>query len=556
MPQRRIDWYFPRQSLPSPPLSGTSFLDLPYPLRRRIYLLTGLVRFCPINFNQEGLNFYKYCGKHSLKNACFYKARKFYGRGFGKDFIYSCSCTPLPIPLLYVSRIISDEVSSILYSQNKFTISQSDSWGLRPLRNLSSKALKLLKSLTIRLNNCSCVFDYEWFTIPAVHPCHPLCQSHGCHDRPLGNVARQDRAVLDEWQNIVNILAANVPFQSLSLSFVCDTRDFQTAQIVVESLGYLPLLRNCSIRLRQNPDWPTYCLAQSTSLQLIGQAPEEKLGQNNQHLPNEILEQILSYTELVAPFQLEWCPDHGLVPFDCCKTCTDTLDCCCCSFYHAAYATSCSCWRLPLSLFLVCRKVHQIAISVFYSYNEFVILPAGIKSRLYYPPSPLIQVPIIQFFERLPFKAFSYLRSITLAFPDFMPRSVLSDQGGMRTWEHAIDVITQRIDLPRFSLTVLVENSKNNTSREPAEEWLHAYKKFVRPLTRLKKLSNLFIHLAWPYGSEEQYENMLEKSVLGEHYDAINHGKYRAKPPFWHDYWSQEGRVLQADGLKLWPPDY
>lgn len=49
---------------------------------------------------------------------------------------------------------------------------------------------------------------------------------------------------------------------------------------------------------------------------------------------------------------------------------------------------------------------------------------------------------------------------------------------------------------------------------------------------------------------------MLEKSVLGEHYDAINHGKYRAKPPFWHDYWSQEGPVLQADGLKLWPPDY
>lgn len=489
MLQRRIDWYFPRQSLPSPP-SGTSFLDLPYPLRRRIYLLAGLVRFCPINFNQEGLNFYKYRGKHSLKNACFYKARQFYGRDFGEDFIYSCSCTPLPISLLYVSRVISDEVSSILYSQNKFTISRSDSWGLRPLRNLSSKALQLLQSLTIRLNNCSCVFDYEWFTTPAVHPCPPLCQSHGRHDRPLGNIARQDRAVLDEWQNLVNILTANVHFRSLRLSFVCDTRDFQTAQIVIESLSYLPPLRDCSIRLRQNPDWPTYCLARSTNLQLIGQTSEEKLDQTDRHIPNEILEQILSYTELVAPFQIEWCPDRGLVPFDCCKTCTDTLDCCCCSFYYAAYATSCSCWRLPLSLFLVCRKVHQIAMSVFYSYNEFVILPAGIKSRLYYPrPSPLIQVPIIQFFERIPFKVFPYLRSITLAFPDFMPQSILSDRGGMKTWEHAIGVIAQRIDLPRFSLTVLIENPRNNTSREPAEEWLQAYKKFVHPLTRLKKNS-------------------------------------------------------------------
>ena len=60
-----ISWYFPRQSLTSPP-SGTSFLDLPYPLRHRIYLLVGLVCFCPINFNQEGLKCYKYCGKHSL----------------------------------------------------------------------------------------------------------------------------------------------------------------------------------------------------------------------------------------------------------------------------------------------------------------------------------------------------------------------------------------------------------------------------------------------------------------------------------------------------------
>lgn len=207
------------QSLPSP-ISETSFLGLPYFLRRRIIVSPGLVRFCHINFNQEGINIYKYQGKHSLKNACFYKARQFYGRDFGKDFIYRCSCTPLPISLLYVSRVISDEVSSILYSQNTFIISPSDSWGLWLLCNPSSKALQLLQSLTLRLNNCSCVFDYEWFTIPAVHPCHPLCQSHGRHGRLLGNVARQDRAVLDGWQNIVNILAANVHCQSLHLSFV------------------------------------------------------------------------------------------------------------------------------------------------------------------------------------------------------------------------------------------------------------------------------------------------------------------------------------------------
>lgn len=163
---------------------------------------------------------------------------------------------------------------------------------------------------------------------------------------------------------------------------------------------------------------------------------------------------------------------------------------------------------------------------------------------------------MIQFFEKLPLNAFPYLRSLTLTFPDFMPQSVLSDrQGGMKTWEHAIGVIAQRIDFPRLSLTILIENPRNNTSREPAEDWLQAYKKIVRPLTRLKRMLNLFIHLSRPYGSEEEYESMLKKSVLGEYYDAISRGKYHVKRPFWDDCWS-ERPVFQSDGLKLCPPDY
>ena len=126
----------------------------------------------------------------------------------------------------------------------------------------------------------------------------------------------------------------------------------------------------------------------------------------------------------------------------------------------------------------------------------------------------------------------------------------------MKTWEHAIGVIAQRINPPKFTLTVLIENLRNNTSQEPAEEeWLQAYKRIVRPLTRLKKLLNLFIHLSWPYGSEERYESILERRVLGEHYDAVSRGKYHVKLPLWDEYCSEEP-VFQADGLKLWPPDY
>ena len=34
--------------------AGLCFLDLPYKIRRRIYILSGLVRVCPINLNNEG----------------------------------------------------------------------------------------------------------------------------------------------------------------------------------------------------------------------------------------------------------------------------------------------------------------------------------------------------------------------------------------------------------------------------------------------------------------------------------------------------------------------
>lgn len=34
----------------------TSFLDLPYHVRRRVYIMAGLVRVCPVNMNTESLD--------------------------------------------------------------------------------------------------------------------------------------------------------------------------------------------------------------------------------------------------------------------------------------------------------------------------------------------------------------------------------------------------------------------------------------------------------------------------------------------------------------------
>ena len=119
---------------------------------------------------------------------------------------------------------------------------------------------------------------------------------------------------------------------------------------------------SCHRRLGTHPDPQGLAV-----YRLLGYRPVEQTRRDEPkpyHLPTEILIRILEYLELIAPFDLEWSPDRGLVPFDCCKTCTATLVCCTCSHYHGFYSETCTCWRLSLSLFLVSRHVHNIAKSI------------------------------------------------------------------------------------------------------------------------------------------------------------------------------------------------
>ncbi|KAK6815395.1 hypothetical protein RU639_008974 [Aspergillus parasiticus] len=550
MTQRRIDSYFSYVSIPDTP-SGTSFLDLPYPLRRYIYILSGLVRFCPISFNRSELDGPK-CEHPYREEGCFYKRRRFDGRyilGSDEDFVNRCSCPPLPIPLLYGSRTISDEVSSILYSENKFTISRSGSWGLRPLRRLGRHAIQSLRSLTITLNNCSCVFQYGRTTYPLMFPCHPTCRTNGLHDKPLGSVARQDRAVLQEWQAILQNLADNIQPRSLRLNFICDTRDLQTARGIVESLECLPLLRDCSIRLGQDRNWSTYSLAQSISLQLTGKTLQNLGHPTTPHLPDEVLEHILSFTELVAPIQVEWCPDRGLAPFDCCKTCNDSLEGCCCSAYHAAYATGCTCWRLPLSIFLVNKRMNRIATSIFYSRNTFFIATHHNNCVMWTEKEEPHSVPTIttQFFNRLPSHAWPHLRSITVGFFDSSPQCITD-------WKQGIDIMAKNLDLSKFTLSLQID-----APRHPGDECLQSWLSLVQPLIHLGKIKRLFVYLSglsqYYETKGKEYEAILERTVLGDNYDAMQHGKYDAKVPLWYDGNSREGPVYQADGRLVWDPE-
>lgn len=576
MVQRKLDYYLQRSiqpkpsSLPSP--CAPSFLDLPYQIRYRIYVLVGLVRFCPISFNQEGPRARYYLSKDNQSSdyTCFFESRKFMGRLYERDCRPACHCPPLPFSLLYISCAISKEVSHILYSENSFTIGRSDSWGLKPLRNLNVSALSCLRVLTVRLNHCECLYEGEFRSLRSIQgpefqglfSCHPLCQHYGAHDQPLRSRARQHAAILQEWQDMVGRLAAHCRLESLRLDLVCDTQDMETAHDVVNRLSPLQNLGACSIRLSQRPSWQHSALARQTACRLVDRLPEQ-IPENKPktyHLPPEILSHILEYSELVAPFDLEWSPDRGLVPFDCCKECTATLDCCTCSFYHGAHSRSCMCWRLPLSIFLVGRQVYNIAKTVFYQRNRFIVLPEG--GRLDDLGSCRVAFPALtHLFTRLPPNTAPLLRSIGLVVS--LP---VSAQGAayaqlLTEMGNVIRLLLTACNTRTLKLALFMDHTYEiGHDPEPEAILQSSYQNLTKRFGEIRNLQDLFIYLQWPNCSTAdgtvRYSSELEKEILGSGYDSKARGKWAHLPRLWFNGMSREGPVFAADGRRIWPKPY
>ncbi|KAK8073408.1 hypothetical protein PG994_004307 [Apiospora phragmitis] len=536
MVQRKLDYYLQRsmqpERSPPPPPCALSFLDLPYHVRRRIYLLAGLVRFCPINLNQEGPRARHYLMKDDLVSdyACYFESRKFMGKLYEHDCRPACYCPPLPFSLLYISRALSKEVSHTLYSENSFTISKSDSWGLKPLQNLNAAALSSLRILAVRLNNCECIYKGAFQSlrtsqgpeVQSLFSCHPLCQGHGFHDQPLQSRARQHTAILQEWQYIVGELSSHCQLDSLRLDLVCDTQNMDSAQDVVNLLSPIQNLRACSIRLNQKPSWQHSTLARLTACRLGGGLPRqtEEEKPKTYYLPPEILSRILEYSELVAPFDLEWSSDRGLVPFDCCTKCTATLDFCACSFYHGAHSLTCTCWRLPLHIFLVSRQVYEISKTIFYQRNRFIILPKS--GRLDDLKAGELTLPgITEWVKMLPPGTVKLLRSVGLVVP--VPHSVTSPSyiRLLAKWENAVRLLLTTCESRKLSLSLFMGH-KEDWGRGPEPEAIlrSTYQAWSRSVQGICELQDLFIYIQWPdYTTADdtiRYSSELEKRYLAQ----------------------------------------
>lgn len=394
--QTSIRRYFPATYIPPPPKDAT-FLDLPYHVRRQIYLYAGLVRKCPIDLNspkssdQDG----EYIsgddeGFHNHQsNTAPYKCldRNNWLWHLDRDLIndssesvHGCHCEPLPSQLLFVARRVYNDVVPIIYSQNRFTVSVNHHNRLRPLLRLGSRELSHLALLTVRLDACTCVGTYRQGARERedrdFYGSHPKCFHPAIH-------LRTNNWVASEWSNIATRLAQYIQPNNLDLTLVCGNFPCQSSSSAVVGATSALKLRECRVRLGTEKDPTLSGLAESTCLSATDRITASSFPFAS--LPSELQQNIFYQSDLVYDKTLEWNPIQKVFTTNdwrlswgqppCCGTCARHDAVCCCSVQFSAFSSTCTCASASLQKLLVSRKVREQASRAFYTCNDFSIGP-------------------------------------------------------------------------------------------------------------------------------------------------------------------------------------
>ena len=158
---------------------------------------------------------------------------------------YNCDSVNPPHSLLYISKSIGNEVASIFWTENTFSVCRNEIGGLSVLKSIPKSRLATITSLVVRLNCCGSCCNCE---NPACRDwSHPICESAFCD--PLQREDTDFELMLGKWRSFCQYLAPRITPKQLQLYVICDSADVATAEEIVKPLLLLPLLKECSIRL-------------------------------------------------------------------------------------------------------------------------------------------------------------------------------------------------------------------------------------------------------------------------------------------------------------------
>jgi len=423
MHQQRLESYFPPlHPSPSPSRSSSrrvSFLDIPAPIRMRIYEACQIVpapgvTWSPISMNHGRTNgptclfdgqddddsvydFYDlgFCHRCQVTEVT---SNRPHGQAMPWRVLHSSDCEPLPLALFYTCRTLYAELVDVFYSKNRFDIAYTGRGGLSVLETLTTRAITSLRDLTIRMTFRAC--RPECGVRKHQLDCHHSCKASG-HDEPLGvrPGSRRDRLAVEALMRVIQHLAPHIRPGRLKLSFACDVRDAGVAARLLGSLEVLPTLRSCAISLSEGFDPRLRQMARESSLRMMGYPESRVTGSFPfRRLSRELQLLILSFSGLVAPFHLWYDekrdrPDMRLIRANCVYNCIRTqagwehahdlqsqlvdlpVICCCLPRRHSTSDWVCNHWHFPLSLFAVDRRMRDDSRTTMYSENIWTDFP-------------------------------------------------------------------------------------------------------------------------------------------------------------------------------------
>ena len=270
---------------------------------------------------------------------------------------------------------------------------------------------------------------------------------------------------------------------------------------------------------------------------------------------------ILGYTDLTSPLSLSWNendrtgePRKSLKQFEdheiiCCIHCNDFGEVCTCPIRHAAYTTNrCSCWRFPLSIFLVSRKVNRLADKIFFYKNHFILWDSaeskvGDQAALRSSDGYLADQNALLL--SLPKHSLSHLRWIRLNFHSFYSSDGLHGTPCHNVWIKLITVLKTvtpvaqlTVDLDFVYEAACVMRYPEMSDDVTEEKWT-TYQNIIelfKVSTAAPLFRGFFIRFGSPMPCEAegdllrwQRERILEARVMGDDYDAAARGMYRMR---------------------------
>lgn len=586
-------------------MAAFNFLELPFSIRREVYLNLGLPQGEQVSLNQmpgdvalEILGTRPgYDGIRSLCRGCDEHDDLLDGMDDRHFTIRS---------LLGASKALDREIRSIFFSGNSFTV-HIRRWGsLKPLEDIGPSAWRELRELTVRFQPCSCATphctDTGWLDdntrLGSLSDWHEFIsgdlENYYEHGRWMDEGKEDDAVALRQWEAFCKGLGTTGEPGRLKVMVGGAVRDLEMGRRILKPLYLLPAPRDVGITFGRVSGWWSELrdLAMQTVVDLVEQPRHDRGPFRFMDLPEELQHIVLGYTQIGEATTLRWWPpgpDRVQVADSPCWHATDprcgpeppscypTPRYIFCRKDAAAYHRRCGDFPPTLSWLRVSRRFGELVKRLYFYNTTFEVLAWGTaaQARRVLSNMPLRDadtdpgrgVALFRDFlqQHAGTGSLRHMTKLSLVFPPIFGTYLTLAKEAWAIWLECIEILAGQADLPALELTICLARHRgilgpHEKTRGAWEaccakvegRWRfeEGFARIVEPLRRLGALKRFFVHVPWPGGSEiwavEARKGMarrLEREVMGDEYNTGALGK-----PL-DCYWTDAREMMKFPGF-------